>query len=60
MSRDDDRAAVMLRLDPDLHERIVAAAFARGLTFNWFCSHLLAEGLDRLIPADEFKLTREP
>lgn len=47
-----------LRVPPELHERLTAEAHARRLNLNYFVTKLLEEGLDRLIPADEFTLTR--
>lgn len=41
----------------ELHGRVVAEAEARGVTPDWFVSKLVAEGMERLAPADEFRLT---
>lgn len=54
----DDRIGTALRIDRDLHERIAAEADARGVSANWLIVRLVAEGLDRLIPVDELRMTR--
>jgi hypothetical protein len=41
-------------------ERLRAEAEARGVSIAWMANKLLAEGLERLLPADEFRLTRDP
>lgn len=52
------RAQINIRVSPALNDRLHAEAAARGLSINLLASALLAEGLDRLIPADEWRLTR--
>lgn len=46
------------RIDPAVVERIREAAEERGLGMAWLVERLLTEGLDRLTPAAEFRLTR--
>jgi hypothetical protein len=41
-------------------ERLRAEAEARGVSIAWMTNKLLAEGLERLLPATEFRLTRDP
>ncbi len=55
-----DRVHVTLRLPADLHARLIAEADDRDVAANWLACRLLAEGLDRLIPAAEMTLTRPP
>lgn len=47
-----------LRLDADLVERLRQEAEDRDVSVNWLVGKLLAEGLERLIPADEVQWTR--
>lgn len=47
-----------LRLTPDLAARLAAAAAGHGVSANWVAERLIKEGLDRLIPPEEFRLTR--
>lgn len=54
------RSAAGFRLDPELHDRLKAAAAARGLTLNTLVNTLLAESVEWLIPAAELRLTRRP
>lgn len=49
---------VVLRMDADLHRRVMEAANERELSFNRLACSLLDEGLGRLIPVDEVLLTR--
>lgn len=56
-SRDADRVSVGLRLSQDTFARIHNEAEARGVGFNWLCQRLLEEGLERLKPAGDFRLT---
>lgn len=46
------------RLDPDLVDRLEAAATERVVSVRWIVERLLGEGLDSLIPVEEFSLTR--
>jgi hypothetical protein len=46
-------------LDRELHERMKAAAQERGIHLRVLTAQACEEFLDRLIPVDEFKLTRE-
>lgn len=47
-----------IRFDPATWQRVQHEAAERGLSVNHFVTRLIAEGLDRLIPADEFTLVR--
>lgn len=49
-----------IRLPEHLHERLVEEAADRERSVAWMVSKLVEEGLERLIPAEEFSLTRRP
>lgn len=51
------RRSVSIRLEANLADRLSAAAEERVVSVSWLASRLLAEGIDRLIPADELRLT---
>ena len=55
----ENRVNTNLRLPADLHERLVAAASDRDLSVNWLVNRAIAEYLDRLIPVEELKWTRD-
>lgn len=55
-----DRVNTGMRLPRPLHERLVAAAEERSVSVNWLVERAVADFLDRLIPADELRLTRPP
>lgn len=48
------------RLDTELIERLQKEADARVVSMTWLVRRLLEEGLDRLVPVEEFSLTRRP
>lgn len=52
------RSSTGIRFADDLHERLTEAAEERGLTLNWFVNRLCEEGMERLVPANELRLTR--
>lgn len=54
-----ERANTAVRFDKDLHARLVAEATARDLSVNWLVNKAVAYYLDRLIPVDEMKWTRD-
>jgi len=56
--RHDARTSTGVRFRTDLHERLVAAAEERDLSVNWLVNKAVEDFLDRLIPADELRLTR--
>lgn len=60
LSEEEKRAAVQIRLPEELFERSKKAAEERSLSFNKFTVLAIEEFLDRLIPIEEFKWTREP
>lgn len=49
---------VVLRMDPELCERLRVAAEERELSMNRLACSLLSEGLGRLVPVDEILMTR--
>lgn len=49
---------IIFRADPELVDRISAAAEERGISRNHLIGRLLTEGLDDLIPSDELRFTR--
>lgn len=54
------RSATAIRFDVDLHQRLAIAAEEREVSVNFLVNKAVAEFLDRLIPADEIRWTREP
>jgi predicted HicB family RNase H-like nuclease len=60
MSRPDrhKRTATAVRFDPDVHQRLTAAAEERDLSMNWLVNRAVREFLEHLIPDDELMLTR--
>lgn len=53
------KPGVPIRIDADVAERLEVEADARTVSTRWLASRLLREGLDRLIPADELRFTRD-
>lgn len=53
-------SATAIRFPPDTHARLKAAAEERDLSINWMVVKAVDEMLDRLIPVDEFRITRSP
>lgn len=47
-----------IRLPEELHERLRVAAEERGLPMNFLVVKAVEDFLPRLVPADEFRLTR--
>jgi hypothetical protein len=54
-----DRKARGIRFDPDVDDRLEREAEERMVSVNWIVNRLVREGLDRIVPLDEFKLTRD-
>ena len=48
-----------MRLPKDLHARLLAAADERDVSANWLVKRALEDYLDRLIPVDEVRWTRD-
>lgn len=51
-----DRLGV--HLSGDLAERVRVESAARGVAATWFVQRLVLEGLERLVPVEEFSLVR--
>jgi predicted HicB family RNase H-like nuclease len=52
------RTATAIRFPVELHEQLTEAAEVRGLTVNRLVVEAVQDFLPRLIPVDEWKLTR--
>lgn len=53
------RTATAIRFPEPLHEQLRAAADERGFSVNFLVVKAVEEFLQRLIPADELRLTRD-
>lgn len=53
------RADFKVRMERDLHARVAAAAEERGVTVNWFLNKIIEEAMDKLTPAQNFKVLSE-
>lgn len=60
MAEKPKRTSTAIRLRPELHAALALAADERDVSMNWLVNRAVAYYLDRLIPADELTLTREP
>lgn len=56
----DERIGKEVRMSRDLHDRLTKAAEERNLSANYLVVAALEDFLSRLIPVEEFKLTRDP
>lgn len=56
----DDRVSTVIRLPHPLHRKLKEAAEDRDLSMNYLATKAIEDFMDRLIPADELRLTREP
>lgn len=52
------RRGTCIRFDRDVHDRLVIEAETRMVSITWIVNQLVREGLERIVPADEFVLTR--
>lgn len=52
------RTASAIRFSPELHDRLQAAAEERDVSVNWLVNRAVADFLERLIPVDEWRITR--
>jgi predicted transcriptional regulator len=52
------RTATAIRFPDELHDELVRAAEERDLSINYLVVRAVEDYLPRLIPADEFSLTR--
>lgn len=55
----EKRYSVNYRIPKELHDKLKEAADDRDVTMNWLVIRALEEFLDRLIPAEELRLTRD-
>lgn len=53
------RSSTAVRFPPELHTALTQAAADRDVSLNWLVNKAVEEFLDRLIPADEIRWTRE-
>ena len=53
------RTATAIRFPEELHERLRQAANSYGLPLNFLVVKAMEEFLERMIPPDEFRLTRD-
>lgn len=56
---EEPKVTLTIRLSPDLHARLKAAAEERIVSASWLTNRAIAEFLDNLLPPDEFTLTRK-
>jgi predicted HicB family RNase H-like nuclease len=54
----DRRTTTAIRFPDGMHEQLKQAAADRGLSVNFMVVKAVEEFLERLIPADELRLTR--
>ena len=54
-----DRISTGVRFNPETHVRLIKAAEERDLSLNWLVNKAVEYYLDRLIPVDEIKWTRD-
>lgn len=52
------RSATAIRFPIELHEALAEAAFDRDVSINYLVCKAVEDFLPRLIPIDEFRLTR--
>jgi predicted transcriptional regulator len=52
------RKGTAIRFPSDIHERLQIEADARDVSINWLVNRAVADYLPRLIPVDEWKLTK--
>lgn len=54
----DSGPTVLLRLPPELKDALRQAAEDRDVSMNWLALRLIDDGLKRLVPVSELRLTR--
>lgn len=52
------RTTTAIRFPEQVHDRLKEAAEQRGLSINFLVVKAVEDFLERLLPADEFRLTR--
>lgn len=58
-TRPKAKLATAIRFPEEVHERLRAAADERDLSLNYMVVKAVEDFLERLIPADQLRLTRE-
>jgi hypothetical protein len=58
MTERKQRTTTAIRFPEQLHEQLKQAADARDLSINFLVVKAVEDFLERLVPADEFRLTR--
>jgi predicted transcriptional regulator len=58
MATKSARTTTAIRFPDELHDQLKQAADERGLSINFVVVEAVKEFLDRLIPVEEFRLTR--
>jgi predicted DNA-binding protein len=58
MSDKTPRTTTAIRFPDELHDHLKQAAEERGLSINYVVVKAVEEFLERLIPVEEFRLTR--
>lgn len=53
------RISTAVRIKEELHDRLLVAAEERDLPMNWLINKAIEEYLDRLLPLNEIKWTRD-
>jgi predicted HicB family RNase H-like nuclease len=54
----DSRISIGLRIEPELHEAVKAAAEERDVSVNWLINKAIEDLLSRLLPVEEIRWTR--
>lgn len=49
-----------IRFEPEVYERLQTEATERMFTINWLVNRLVRDGLDRLVPIEDFQIARSP
>lgn len=55
----DSRTSTAVRFPPELHKRLEVAADERDVSLNWVVNRACEEFLERLIPVEEMRWTRD-
>jgi predicted HicB family RNase H-like nuclease len=56
---EEKRISTAVRFPQTVHERLQQAANERDLSMNWLVQRAVEDLLDRLIPVDEMRLTKD-
>ena len=51
------RHSTAIRFDADVYDRLTAESEARMVSINWIVNRLVAEGLERIVPVEDMRLT---